>query len=75
MTKIYVISRTGNVVDIINRVARELVKKRGVQCVLYKGKKYVLKDMRHTNINWVCIYPWGAKQRWIEGTKRNAKKG
>ena len=73
MTKIYVISRTGNVVDTIKRVARELVRHKGFQCVLYKGKKYVVKDMRHTNINGFCIYPWGVKRRRVKGVKENAK--
>lgn len=59
MTKIYVISRKGRVVDTINRVRMDLVRHKGFQCVSYKGKKYVVKDMRHTNINGYCIYPWG----------------
>lgn len=70
MTKIYIISRIGNLVGTIKRVKRDLVEAKGLQHVLYKGKKYVVKDMRHTNINGFCIYPWGVKRRWIEGTKK-----
>lgn len=70
MAKIYIISRIGNLVGTIKGVKQDLVKAKGLQHVLYKGKKYVVKDMRHTNINGFCIYPWGVKRRRIEGTKK-----
>jgi len=50
--KIYVISRYGDIVETIKRKVKD------GKCT-YKGKKLLVKDMRGTNINGYCIYPWG----------------
>jgi len=60
--KIYVISRKGKLIDVIDR------KIHGVESpyynkVTYKGKHYLVYDMGKTNINERCIYPWGTGRK------------
>lgn len=64
MTKIYVLSCKGNIVDIIHR--KHFDKKYG-EWVPYStshdarnSKRYPVRDMRGTNLNAFAIYPWGA---------------
>lgn len=78
--RIAVVSRSGNVVEIVRREltmergAVKLDKQLNLPDVPYKGKKYPLKDMRYTVIDDYAIYPWGGFVGYEEMMKKHAKK-
>lgn len=59
MTKIYVISNVGNLLNIIHRKRFEKD-----MLIPYKGKKYKVYDRRKTNIDGFAIYPYGVTRKY-----------
>ncbi len=59
MTAIYVISRAGNLLDIIQRKRFEKDMK-----VPYKDKGYKVYDRRQTTLGEYVIYPYGVTRKW-----------
>ena len=61
--KVYVISRSGNILDTLSR---SFIWIDGINYVMFKGKKYKAVDRKHRYeydenvlIDAYCIYPWG----------------
>lgn len=67
MTKIYVVSCKGRLLNTIDRKIKRPghdIKRwtaKGQAYVLYKGKKYPVRDRHGTNINGWAIYPQGTR--------------
>lgn len=59
MTKIYVVSIAGNLLNIIHRKRFEKDMK-----VPYKGKWYKVYDRRKTNLGEYAIYPYGVTRKY-----------
>ena len=75
MTAIYVLSRAGNLLNIINRKRFEKDMK-----VPYKGKWYKVHDRRKTKLGEYAIYPYGGVGKWkpsgiarVEGKRGRAQ--